>query len=194
MSDEARGSTDAGGIGLQPRVVCAVFATGPEEPWISTLSALRRVDPGIEVVVGSDDTSSMPGLSSYDVEFRRADNAGQLVNLVHAASSDSHILLITRPSVLPPEPLEVALELADSDLRCSSVSFFCNAAAYLSFPHRDRPSIHQIDDLDERSITRRLRHSASDLPPVSIPYATGPAVLVTAQGLSVIGRSRTRCR
>ena len=64
---------------------------------------------------------------------------------------------------------------------------FCNAAAYLSFPHRDSPSIHQIDDLDERSITRKLRHSADDLPPVSIPYATGPAVLVTAQGLSVIG-------
>ena len=187
MNDEALDVMEAGGIALEPRVVFAVFATGPEEPWASTLAAIRRVDPGIEVVLGTVDTSSMQSLASYAVEFRRADNAGQLVNFVHAAHPDSHVLLITRPCVLPPEPLDVALELADSDLRCSSVSFFCNAAAYLSFPHRDRPSIHQIDDLDERSITRKLRQSADDLPPVSIPYATGPAVLVTAQGLSVIG-------
>ena len=83
--------------------------------------------------------------------------------------------------------MQVALEIADSDLRCSSVSFFSNAAAYLSFPHRDAPSIHQIDDLDEQMITRRLRASLEDLPPVSIPYATGPAVLLTSQGLSVVG-------
>ena len=36
-------------------------------------------------------------------------------------------------------------------------------------------------------ITRRFRASLDDLPPVSIPYATGPAVLLTSQGLSVVG-------
>ena len=103
---------------------------------------------------------------------------GQLVNSVHHSHPDAHILLITWPSILPPQPLQVALEIADSDLRCSSVSFFSNAAGYLSFPHRDAPSIHQIDDLDEQMITRRLRRLLDDLPPVSIPYATGPAVLL----------------
>ena len=150
------------------KVVYAAFANGPEAPWISTLVALRRVEPDVEVVLGTIDTSSMQSLSAYGVELRRADNAGQLVNSIHRSRPDAHILLITRPTVLPPEPLKFALEIADSDLRCSSVSFFCNAAGYLSFPHRDHPSIHQIDDLDERSITRRLRHSGNLLP-VSIP-------------------------
>lgn len=167
-------------------VIYAVFAAGPEGPWVSTLVAIRRVEPDVEVVVGTPDTSTMQKLSDYGAELRRSDNVGQLVNAIHRSRPDAHILVISRPTVLPPEPLKVALAVAESDLRCSSVSFFCNAAGYLSFPHRDRPSIHQIDDLDERSITRRLRHSG-DLVPVSIPYATGPAVLVTAQGLSVIG-------
>ncbi|HEY5335760.1 MAG TPA: glycosyltransferase [Mycobacteriales bacterium] len=183
MNDEV--TVDASD-GSHSKVVCAVFATDPEEPWVSTLVALRRVEPDVEVVVGTPDTSTMRRLAAYDAELRRADNAGQLVNAVHREQPDAHILLITWPTVLPPDPLRPALALADSDLRCASVSFFCNAAGYLSFPHRDRPSIHQIDDLDEQSITRRLRHNV-DLHPVSIPYATGPAVLLTAQGLSVIG-------
>lgn len=169
-------------------LVCVAFVEGPEEPWMSTLSALRRVMPAIRIVLGAPDTSTLPDVSRYEVEIRSAHNAGQVVNWVHDSDSSAHILLVCWPAVPPPEPLSTAIHIADSDLRCSSVSFFSNAAGYLSFPHRDRPSIHQIDDLDEQSITRRLRKSAQGLPPLSIPYATGPLVLLTSQGLSVAGR------
>jgi glycosyltransferase involved in cell wall biosynthesis len=170
-----------------PEIVCAVFAHGPEAPWATTLAALRRSVPELDIVVGAPEESSRHGLSPEDVEVRTLSTMGQLVDSVHQTHPGAHILLISWPSILPPQPLQVALEVADADLRCSSVSFFCNAAAYLSFPHRDAPSIHQIDDLDEQMITRRLRGALDDLPPVSIPYATGPAVLLTSQGLSVVG-------
>ena len=170
-----------------PSIVCAVFGNGPEAPWITTMASLRRSAPELEVVVGASEESSLQGRSSDEFEVRTIGSMGQLVDSVHRSHPGAHILLIAWPSVLPPELLQVALNLADSDLRCSSVSFFSNAAGYLSFPHRDAPSIHQIDDLDEQMITWRLRNSVEDLPPVSIPYATGAAVLLTAQGLSVVG-------
>lgn len=169
-----------------PELVCVMHVNGPAEPWLSTLSALRRVLPEIEVVVGAPDPSALPDLTRYEVDLRSAGNVGQLVNAVHLLHVHSHVLVIAWPVILPPDPLRVALELAETDLRCSSVSFFCNAAGYLSFPHRDHPWMHQIDDLDEVSITRRLRDSARHLSPAVIPYASGPALLLTAQGLSVV--------
>jgi glycosyltransferase involved in cell wall biosynthesis len=169
-----------------PSVVCAVYANGTEAPWLTTIAAVRRLAPELEVVVGAPVDSSLDDRSAQ-CEVRTLSTLSQLVDSVHLSHPGAHILVIAWPAVLPPKPLGVALEIADSDLRCSSVSFFSNAAAYLSFPHRDAPSIHQIDDLDEQMITRRLRASLDDLPPVSIPYATGPAVLLTSQGLSVVG-------
>ena len=170
-----------------PSVVCAVWANGAEGPWTTVLAALGRTSPELDIVVGAPEQSMLHDQSPEDVEVRTLSSMGQLVDSVHRSHPSAHILLIAWPCILPPQPLQIALEIADSDLRCSSVSFFSNAAAYLSFPHRDAPSIHQIDDLDEQMITRRLRAALEDLPPVSIPYATGPAVLVTSQGLSVIG-------
>jgi glycosyltransferase involved in cell wall biosynthesis len=168
-------------------IVCAVFGNGTEGPWITTLSALRRSAPELEIVVGAPAESALHAVSSDEFEVRTLPTMGQLVNSVHQSHPGAHILLIAWPSILPPKPLLIAHEIADSDLRCASVSFFSNAAGYLSFPHRDAPSIHQIDDLDEQMITRRVRAARDDLSPVSIPYATGPAVLLTSQGLSVVG-------
>ena len=169
-----------------PELVCVMYVNGPCEPWVSTLSAFRRILPDVEVVVGAPDPSALPDLTRYDVDLRSAPNVGRLVNAVHRSRVHAHVLVIAWPVILPPEPLTVALELAETDLRCSSISFFCNAAGYLSFPHRDHPSMHQIDDLDEVSITRRLRNSARDLSPAVVPYATGPAIVLTTQGLSVV--------
>ena len=170
-----------------PAVICAAFACGPEAPWISTLTAFRLSVPELKVIVGTPEESDLRDSCPDDFEVRSAPTIGHLVNSVHSSYPDSHILLIGWPTIFPSTPLRVALAIAETDLRCCSVSFFSNAAGYLSFPHRDAPSIHQIDDLDEEMITRRLRLADDDLPPVSIPYATGPAVLLTSQGLSVTG-------
>ena len=171
-----------------PSIVCAVFGNGPEAPWITTMASLRRSAPELEVVVGASEESSLQGRSSDEFEVRTIGSMGQLVDSVHRSHPGAHILLIAWPSVLPPEPLQVALNLADSDLRCSSVSFFSNAAGYLSFPHRDAavdPPNRRPGRADDHVEIARIL--LEDLPPVSIPYATGAAVLLTAQGLSVVG-------
>ena len=63
VNDERWGVMEAEGIDVEPRVVCRL-RNGSRRTLESTLSALRRIDPGIEVVLGSDDTSSMQGLAS----------------------------------------------------------------------------------------------------------------------------------
>src|SRR4029077_10378966 len=141
----------------------------PADPWLVTLASLRKVAPDLRVVVGATESSTAADLDLLPGEHRGAATPAVLVNDVFAAEG-CHVLLVTAPVVFPPEPLRSALELADGDLRCASVSFLCNAAAFLSFPHRDAPSIHQIDDLDEVSITRRLRAMAAELEPVPVPY------------------------
>ncbi len=168
------------------RVVVAIFATGPADPWSVTLSSLRQVAPDIPVVVGSTLSETVNDFEQPGVETRNAATPAALVNDIYR-TEECHVLLITAPVVLPPCPLITAVDLAASDLRCASVAFLCNAAAFLSFPHRDAPSIHQINDLDEVSITRNLRSRSHELGACPLPYATGPAVLLTSQGLSVVG-------
>jgi glycosyltransferase involved in cell wall biosynthesis len=183
----SEGSRLSRGAAQDAEVVCAVFVSGPVEPWVSTLASIRKELPRTRTVVGSPDPSPLVEHVLPTVEQRVAHSVAQFVNELHDAYPFAHIFLLAWPVVLPPDPLDIALGLADADLRCSCVCFFSNAAGYLSFPHRDSPSIHQIDDLDEQMITRKLRHAGDDLPPVAIPYATGPAVLLTSQGLSVTG-------
>ncbi|MGH9181519.1 MAG: glycosyltransferase, partial [Acidimicrobiales bacterium] len=71
-------------------------------------------------------------------------------------------------------------------LHVATVSFFANQAAFLSFPHRNQGVSHQIESLDTDSVTRMLRTPPA-LPPAPVPYATGPAVLVSAFALSAVG-------
>ena len=86
------------------------------------------------MVVGAPDDSVLDGRSAGHFEVRTLSTLSQLVDSVHRSHPGAHILVIAWPSVLPPQPLQVALEIADSDLRCSSVSFFSNARATSAFP------------------------------------------------------------
>ena len=163
--------------------VAALFVPGPPDPWIPTVASLRTQAPGLRIAV------SGPGAQALADRFE-----GQIENVGRTTSADmvdylyrrdmTHILLIIAPAVFPPLFLDRALDVADSDLRCSSVSFLSNVGGFAGFPVADQVSIHQVEDLDETAITRRLRAQAEGLSAVPLPYPVGPAVLVTSQGLS----------
>lgn len=183
--------TDPESPTAEEAVVIALFVSSAAEPWAPTLVSLHIGCPRLQIVAGASEASVIHELTALGercgipLETRVASDAAELM-AVAARDLDSHVLLITAPVVVPPQCLERAIELADADLRCASVSFFSNAAGYLSFPTRGVPTTHQIGNLDEVSITRRLRHRSPALAPIPIPYATGSAVLITRQGLSLV--------
>jgi len=176
-------------------VVVAVFVAGAAELWASTLASLPAGCPGLPIVAGGPDVTLLEKLEALAqrhglaLETGQASDVGDLIGIV-ARGFRAHALFISVPVVLPPRCLDAALKLADEDLRCASVSFFSNAAGYVSFPVRDTPTWHAAQGADEATITRRLRRRPFVLAPVPIPYATGPAVLLTKQGLSLAGPPR----
>jgi glycosyltransferase involved in cell wall biosynthesis len=97
------------------------------------------------------------------------------------------VLVISRPVVVPPGFLEPALALLDDDLRYATVSLLNNDAGYLSFPHRNTPWNHQVENLDEVSVTRRLRQRSPELAPAPIPLAVGPIALLAGTALDALG-------
>jgi len=171
-------------------VVIALFVPCAAEPWAPTIASLHAGCPGLQIVAGGPQASALQQLRALGeryglaLEIREASDAGELIGIA-AHGLDSHVLLIAAPVVVPPQCLETAIQLADEDLRCASVSFLSNAAGYLSFPTRDTPTLHQTVNVDEVIITRRLRRRSLVLAPIPIPYAAGPAVLLTRQGLSL---------
>jgi len=174
-----------------PEVVIALFVTGAAEPWAPTLVSLRTGCPEHSIVAGGPQAPALEELRALGeryglaLETRAASEARELIEIA-AHDLENDVLLVTAPVVVPPGFLETAMRLAGDDLRCASVSFFSNAAGYLSFPARGTPAPHQTADVDEVVITRRLRRRSSALAPIPIPYAAGPAVLLTRQGLSLV--------
>jgi glycosyltransferase involved in cell wall biosynthesis len=179
------------------QAVIALHASGNPELWAPTLASLSVGCPGIPVVVAGPEPCAirtLRGLAErYEMTLESAlvPSLDQLVGAV-GREFDGHVLVITAPVVVPPHMLGPALKLADSELRCASVSFLSNTADYLSFPARGGGAIPEAAAFegvafDETVITRRLRLRTAALSPIPIPYAAGPAVLISKQGLSVVG-------
>ena len=125
--------------------------------------------PDVPIVVGTTLSEAVEGFGQPGVEIRDAATPAALVNDIYRREA-CHVLLITAPVVLPPLPLATAVDLADSDLRCASVAFLSNAAGFLSFPHRDSPSIHQI------LRPRRGKHHSQTTLAIGRPCAVPAAV------------------
>ncbi len=164
-------------------VIAVVWVTGPAKAWAPTLVSLRRGAPGITIVVSSQETEALSEVGADVDEIRQAWTPGEVVNSFQNQEL-RHVLLVHAPAVFPSGFLEAALPLADGDLQCSSVSFLSNVGAPAGFPAAGSATLHQVESLDEEVITRRLR-MADGLDPATLPYPVGPAVLLSAQGLSV---------
>jgi glycosyltransferase involved in cell wall biosynthesis len=130
-------------------------------------------------------------------------HAPDVAELVAATPSDAlravaeagrweHVLVVTEPVIVPPRFLDGALAIVAADPRVATVSQWTNDAGYLSFPHRNTPATHQVDDLDEVSVTRRLRTRSPEVLPVPVPLAVGAATLLAGPALQALGTVPSR--
>ena len=167
-------------------VVAVVFARGRADSYVPTVASLRRCHPDLAVIAGSTDPHALAPLVELGASTVTADSASSLVNQAWDQHR-SHILVITDTAVFPGAFLDPALRAVTGDMSVGTVSFLCNAASFLSFPFRNTPVSHQVESLDEESITRLLRETAPHLPPAPVPFCAGPAVLLSAFALSAVG-------
>lgn len=167
-------------------VVAAVFAGASPEAFVPTLVSLGAAHPELTVVAGAPDLESLAPLVALGASAVEATSASDLVALV-SSTSGGHVLLVHDATLFPAAALDRALAALDGDMRVATVSFLCNAAAFLSFPYRNDPVSHQVASDDEESITRRLRTTVPDQAPAPIAFAVGPAVLLSAFALSAVG-------
>lgn len=169
-----------------PCVVAVVFAESPGISWAPTVASLRRAHPDMPVVVGAPVAAAVEPLAALGATLSTATSLSDLVSRVWAEHR-CHVLVVTDAAVFPPAVLAPAMTLLASDMRIATVSFLCNAAAFLSFPTRNTSMSHQIESFDEQSITRVLRTTAPDQLPAPVPFCAGPAVLLSSFAISAVG-------
>lgn len=169
---------------VPPDDVKAAILVDLPEAWLPTLVELRRLYPALDVLVGSPHHEVLEELGGLGFETEQVWSTSQLVATLRDASP-CHVLLFTAPCVLPPDALAPSLDLISRELRCATVSYLSNVADFASFPVPDAVGLHQVENLDEVSITRRLRQTA--LEPAPLPHPVGPVVLLSRQALAVVG-------
>ena len=169
--------------------VAAVFVTEPFEAWLPTFASLARAEPDLRIVAGATTVDTCRSLEDAlpGTEVRHLSSSSALIDDIRGQMR-SHVLLVWAPALFPDEFLSPALGLARADLRVASISFLSNVAGYASFPLPDVINTHQLDNLDEISVTRGLRITPYSYGPAPIPYPVGPAVLFSSQGLSLLSR------
>lgn len=166
--------------------MAAIFAGRSPDAYGPTVASLRRASPDLLVVVGAPDVATLATLAELGAAPVEAASAADLANRV-SEEHRSHVLLVHDTALFATAALDRALRTVDGDMRVATVSFLCNAAAFLSFPYRNHAASHQVESFDEESITRILRETSPDQPPAPIPFAAGPCVLLSAFALSAVG-------
>ncbi len=85
--------------------------------------------------------------------------AGSLPAALRAVTAEhlGHVLLVGEPVIAPIGLLDRALDFVDGDGRVATVSFFANAAEFLSFPFRNHPLPLSVSGHDATSLTATLR-------------------------------------
>ncbi len=167
---------------------------GPTDAWEPCLRSLALSGHALEIHV-------LVGLADPRAEWREfpgdvadivaADPSEAVTELSGVASAETAVarpvLVITRPVVVPTGFLEAALAIVDRDPRVATVSMWTNDAGVLSFPHRNTPSIHQVEDLDEESVTRRLRELSPSVLPAPVALPVGPMAFIAGPALDALG-------
>ncbi len=170
----------------RPDVVAAVYVRTPTHRHAPTVRSLLQA--GVEhVVVGAAQPHELSALLLDDrVEVVAATDVASFVNGVSARFRCT-VLACDEPVVVAPESFGPTQSMIDEDPRIATVSYWCNYAGYLSFPHQNAPASHQQGDLDERSGTRRLRERSPLAVPLAIPLARGPLVAIARAALTACG-------
>jgi glycosyltransferase involved in cell wall biosynthesis len=165
-------------------VVVAVYVKGDGHTFGPTLRSLAEHLEGPVVVGGRElDVATLPeGL--YADALPGVTPAALVEETWRRHGTD--VLVVSDAVMVPPGFLERARGIVEQDVRAATVSFFSNAAAYLSFPVPNKPVDRPLSG-DEISITRRLRSTSPAPNPVPIPVAAGACVLLTSAALSILG-------
>ncbi|MDX6254818.1 MAG: hypothetical protein QOJ11_1152 [Frankiales bacterium] len=165
-------------------VMLLVVADGLDA-YLPTLRSLRLSEADTPLFVfgpAADTWESRPELSRANAELVKAANLAEAITRVAEEYPEAHLLLVTEPVILPPAPVTRALQMA-ADHRVASVSLFSNAAAFLSLPYRNTPVPHAVASIDEAGVTKMLRRMTPAPVPTPIPFAAGPAVVLTRWAL-----------
>ena len=169
--------------------VAAVFVTEPFEAWLPTFASLVAAEPQLAVVAAAASPDTCAALEAIlpNIEIQPQASSSHLVERLRNEGR-RHVLLVWAPALFPNEFLAPALQAVRADLRVGSVSFLSNVAGYAGFPLQDVINIHQIHNMDEISVTRKLRDAPFSFGTVPLPYPVGPCVLFSSQGLSLLTR------
>jgi glycosyltransferase involved in cell wall biosynthesis len=164
-----------------------LWAVGKMANWLPTLVRLLELPDIDEVVVVTDDPAfeqRLPQDPRVRTEPRRSFRE---VVRATAEATQKPVLVVTSPVLLPLVGLGSARRIMAADMRVASVSFLCNAAGHLSFPHPNKPNRFAFEGHDETSLTRRLRESDPRQRPVPIAATAGPATLISRDGILLTG-------
>ena len=174
--------------GSRQDAVAAVFVTEPYEIWLPTFTSLAAAEPELRIVAGAASSETCIALKSLlpvNIDIRHLASSSRLVEQLRSEQRN-HVLLVWAPALFPRDFLSPALQLVREDLRFGSVSFLSNVAGYAGFPLQDVINTHQVGDMDEVSVTRKLRAAPFSFGAVPLAYPVGPAVLFSSQGLSLL--------
>ena len=158
----------------------------PAQRFVDTVATLTAAHPDLDLVIGAAPATDVQILLNEGV--RRID-AATLAEAVRAVSEDGarHVLAIGDGAAFPPGALDAALDALRADVRIASISFWSNAAGWLSFPRVGVPLYQPPPGFDAPTLTRALRDVTPPLSPTPILAPAGPAVLLSAAALSAVG-------
>ena len=167
-------------------VWAAVFLDEEIDGWDASIASLRASAPEVKISIGARPGASFGGLEGLADETLHCPSAVE--HLAHLfALHGAHLLVLLAPTLFPGDLFNRTAATIDGDLRCASVSFLSARDPFSSFAVLDENSRTLLGRITAQEGTDRLRSLATglDLVPTAVPL--GPAILLTAQGLSLIG-------
>lgn len=163
----------------------ALFVARSPERFLPTVRSLLRHVP-LPVVVGAPLPAMLDTFAVLPVERVNVISMAALINRLWA-QGHRDLLAVSDAVLVPPDFVGPGLGILAGDLRVGTVSFFSNAAGYLSFPFRMNPRDRPPDGFDEVSVTRHLRSLDPPPDPAPIPVPVGAVTLLAGSALSAVG-------
>ncbi len=162
-------------------VIGLVFAEGDTEAWDLSLRSLAA--GGLHpLVVVSSSPATRAVAAAQGAEAHEPGPVGAVVRRLYQRFGTS-VAVVVAPCLVPPVLAARASSIVTEHPGTAAISFVSNEAGYLSVPWRNVQSQHQIEDLDEIAIQRRLETWAPAPEVLPIPVAAGPVVVLGGPAL-----------
>lgn len=166
-------------------VVAVVDVHAGRDLALRTVRSLRRSEPALTILLAGEPADRNPELEEAGGSWV----GGTIAAVANRAAGHDRVdvLLVGGAAIFPIGVLDRARTITAADPRVGSVSFFCDDDGFLGLPRPTGVVDAAPDAADPDATTSALRSTAPDLGSVPIPYASGPAVLVTSSCLSAVG-------